>query len=149
MQLLPGRYPSLVFVVALAMAAVAGPPGLAQPQQPWTSADLLRIRTVGEVRISPDGKRIAYTVQSNSRTGRPASQIWIWDRAAGTTARLGGERDSGTNLRWSPDSQSLAFTGQGRRRVGADGAAARRLPRAGARRACSPRTTRCPRRGAC
>jgi len=99
-------------VVALAMAAVAGPPGLAQQQQPWTGADLLKIRTVGEVRISPDGKRIAYTVQSNSRTGRPSSQIWIWDRAAGTTARLGGERDSGTNVRWSPDSQSLAFTGR-------------------------------------
>ena len=67
---------------------------------------------MGEARISPDGKRIAYTVQSNLRTGRPASQIWIWDRAAGTTARLGGDRDSGANVRWSPDGQSLAFTGR-------------------------------------
>ena len=108
----PGRHVSLGLAVALVMAAAAGPPGLARQQQPWTSADLLRIRSVGEVRISPDGKRIAYTVLSNSRTGRPSSQIWIWDRAAGTTARLGGERDSGTNLRWSPDSQSLAFTGR-------------------------------------
>ena len=49
-----------------------------------------------------------------SRTSRrpAASRIWIWDRAAGSTARLGGDRDSGTNVRWSPDSQSLAFTGR-------------------------------------
>ena len=108
--------------------------------------DLLKIKTVGEVHISPDGKRIAYTVQSNSRTGRPTSQIWIWDRAAGTTARLGGERDSGTNLRWSPDSQSLAFTGRVDDESGLmvqrmDGSPAAR--RSGA---SSARTTRCRRR---
>jgi dipeptidyl aminopeptidase/acylaminoacyl peptidase len=67
---------------------------------------------VGEVQISPDGRRIAYTVRSNMRSGRPSSQIWIWDVAAGTTARLGGERDSGSAPRWSPDNQWLAFTGR-------------------------------------
>jgi dipeptidyl aminopeptidase/acylaminoacyl peptidase len=97
---------------AAAVAVFAAPHGLAQPLQPWAAADLLKIRTVGEVRISPDGTRIAYTVQSNNRSGRPVSQIWIWDRGAGTTARLGGERDTGSNLRWSPDSKSLAFTGR-------------------------------------
>jgi len=94
------------------IVALAGPRSVAQPVQPWTAADVLRIRTVGEVRIAPDGSRIAYTVQSNNRTGRPVSQVWIWDRAGGTTARLGGDRDSGTNLRWSPDGKSLAFTGR-------------------------------------
>jgi dipeptidyl aminopeptidase/acylaminoacyl peptidase len=94
------------------IAALVGPRSLTQPLQPWTAADLLRIRTVGEVRITPDGSRIAYTVQSNNRSGRPVSQIWVWDRAAGTTARLGGDRDSGANVRWSPDGKSLAFTGR-------------------------------------
>ena len=100
------------FAVALAVAAAAGPSGSAQTPEPWSTADVLKLRSVGEVHIAPDGTRIAYTVQSNSRTGRPASQIWIWDRAAGTTARLGGDRDSGTNVRWSPDGKSLAFTGR-------------------------------------
>ena len=106
------RSPLRWSLAAAALAVAAGVSGLAQSVQPWTGADLLRIKTVGEVRMTPDGKRIAYTVQSNGRTGRPSSQIWIWDLAAGTTARLGGERDSGTNPRWSPDSQSLAFTGR-------------------------------------
>jgi len=100
------------FAVGLAVAAAAGPSGSAQTPQPWSAADVLKLRSVGEVHIAPDGTRIAYTVQANNRTGRPASQIWIWDRAAGTTARLGGDRDSGTNVRWSPDSKSLAFTGR-------------------------------------
>jgi dipeptidyl aminopeptidase/acylaminoacyl peptidase len=97
---------------AVIIAALAAPRSQAQPVQQWSAADLLKIKTVGEVRIAPDGSRIAYTVQSNNRTGRPVSQVWIWDRAAGTTARLGGDRDSGTNLRWSPDGKSLAFTGR-------------------------------------
>ena len=97
---------------ALTLAVAAGSSGLAQTPQPWSGADVLKVKTVGEVHISPDGTRIAYTIQSNNRTGRPASQVWIWDRAATTTARLGGDRDSGTNVRWSPDSKSLAFTGR-------------------------------------
>ena len=108
----PGRRLLAWFAVGLAVAAAAGPSGSAQTPQPWSAADVLKLRSVGEVHIAPDGTRIAYTVQSNNRTGRPASQIWIWDRAAGTTARLGGDRDSGTNVRWSPDSKSLAFTGR-------------------------------------
>ena len=112
MRRLPGRNVLLWFASALALAAAAGPPGLAQTPQLWSGADLLSIKTVGEARISSDGTRIAYTVQSNRRTGRPTSQVWIWDRAAGTTTRLGGDRDSGTNLRWSPDGKSLAFTGR-------------------------------------
>ena len=112
MRQLPGKRLMGWFAVAVAVAAAAGPSGSAQTPEPWSAADVLKLRSVGEVHISPDGTRIAYTVQVNSRTGRPASHIWIWDRAAGTTARLGGDRDSGTNVRWSPDSQSLAFTGR-------------------------------------
>jgi len=113
MTRLKGRRLTLRFAVAVvAVAAGVGPSGLAQPLQPWTSSDLLKLRTVGEVHISPDGTRIAYTVQTNNRTGRPASQVWIWDRAASTTTRLGGDRDSGANVRWSPDGKSLAFTGR-------------------------------------
>ena len=104
-------FPSPACAVALAVV-LAMQPGAAQAPQAWASADLLRVRSVGEVQIAPDGSRIAYTVQSNGRSGRPSSQIWIWDRAAGTSARLGGERDSGSNLRWSPDSKSIAYTGR-------------------------------------
>jgi dipeptidyl aminopeptidase/acylaminoacyl peptidase len=109
------RRPARTWLPLCAVACLVVPaarPGVAQSPQAWAAADLMRIRTVAEVQIAPDGARIAYTVQSNSRSGRPSSQIWIWDRAAGTSARLGGDRDSGSNLRWSPDGKSLAFTGR-------------------------------------
>ncbi|MCX6550539.1 MAG: hypothetical protein NTY02_05955, partial [Acidobacteria bacterium] len=80
--------------------------------QPWTGADVLKVKRVGDVQFAPDGKRIAYTVHASDRLGRSTTQIWIWDVAAGTSARLGGDRDAGTNPRWAPDSQSLAFTGR-------------------------------------
>lgn len=103
------RRPAVWACWAFALAAAA----FARPApQPWTGADLLKIRTVAEVQVSPDGRRIAYTVRSSVRSGRSTSQIWIWDLAAGTTTRLGGERDSGSNPHWSPDSQWLAFTGR-------------------------------------
>ena len=107
----PGSVPLLC--CGLVAAAVAlSPSGAAQAPQAWTSADLLRVKTAGEVQIAPDGTRIAYTVQSNNRSGRPVSQIWIWDRATSASARLGGDRDSGANVRWAPDSKSIAFTGR-------------------------------------
>jgi dipeptidyl aminopeptidase/acylaminoacyl peptidase len=109
----PRNRGSLGVAGGLCVAAILGGAILAQvPAGPWTTSDALRIRSVGEVRISPDGKRIAYTVRSSTRTGRATSQIWIHDAAAGTTSRLGGERDAGLNLAWSPDSQWLAFTGR-------------------------------------
>ena len=86
------------FAVGLAVAAAAGPSGSAQTPQPWSAADVLKLRSVGEVHIAPDGTRIAYTVQANNRTGRPASQIWILGprrghhRAARRRSRLRHQR---------------------------------------------------------
>ena len=98
---------SAVTIVAAAAALVAQ-----QASRAWTSADLIALRRAGDVQISPDGKRVAYTVLASQRSGRSTSQIWIHDAAAGTAARLGGDRDAGSHPRWSPDSMSLAFTGR-------------------------------------
>ena len=106
-----GSCRSLVCAASVALAATVCLFAQGSPRQ-WTSADLLKILTVGEVQISPDGTRIAYTVRSSGRSGRPTSQIWIHELATGTTVRLGGERDSGATPRWSPDSQWLAFIGR-------------------------------------
>lgn len=101
-------------VAGLGFAAVAATITLAAqgPAAGWTSADLLALRRTGDVQVAPDGSRVAYTVLASQRSGRASSQIWVYDVKAGTTARLGGDRDLGTNPRWSPDSQSLAFTGR-------------------------------------
>ncbi|HEY2931126.1 MAG TPA: S9 family peptidase [Acidobacteriota bacterium] len=75
------------------------------------SGDLYRLRSVTDVRLSPDGSRIAYVVSNNDRTGRPYSQIWIQKADGGEAVRVGGDKDSGSDPEWSPDNQWIAFDG--------------------------------------
>src|SRR6267143_1514451 len=75
------------------------------------SSDLSRLRSVGSVELSPDGRRIAYTVTMRDRPGRPYGQLWIVDVAAQKSVRVGGEKDSGGGPLWSPDGKWFAFQG--------------------------------------
>src|SRR5207237_10644158 len=75
------------------------------------STDLARFRAVGEVALSPDGHRIAYTVEMFDRPGRPYSQVWVMDLATQKAARIGGPTDATSSPQWSSDSRSLAYMG--------------------------------------
>src|SRR5260370_1253262 len=75
------------------------------------SSDLSRLRSVGSVELSPDGRRIAYTVIMRDRPGRPYGQLWIMDVATQKSVRVGGEKDSGGGPLWSPDGKWFAFQG--------------------------------------
>src|SRR6266581_7337799 len=98
-----GQY--LCCTVALIMSAtsVVG--------QGLASGDLSRLRSVGSVELSPDGRRIAYSVTMRDRPGRPYGQLWIMDLATQKSGRVGGEKDSGGGPLWSPDGKWLAFEG--------------------------------------
>jgi dipeptidyl aminopeptidase/acylaminoacyl peptidase len=70
-----------------------------------TSADLYKLRSVGDVQLSPDGSRIAYAVTNNDQPGRPYSQTWIMKLDTRQSVRM--ERAS--SPRWSPDGQWIAY----------------------------------------
>src|SRR6476660_5003162 len=76
------------------------------------SSDLLRLRSVGDVKFSLDGSRLAYTVINNDGPGRPYSQLWIMTVADGKSIRLGADREGSSNLEWSPDGQRIAYDGK-------------------------------------
>jgi dipeptidyl aminopeptidase/acylaminoacyl peptidase len=79
--------------------------------RPLTPADLFRFQLPGDPQISPDGRRIAFTVsrlipeQNEART-----QIWLVDAAGEDPAiPFTNGKASDRAPRWSPDGQYLAF----------------------------------------
>ncbi|MBI3403120.1 MAG: S9 family peptidase [Acidobacteria bacterium] len=95
---------SSMFVLAMAGATFAQP-GL-------QSSDLLKLRSVTGVQVSPDGARVAYTVDNNDGDRRPYSQLWVMTIADGKSVRFGGDKESSGNPEWSPDSQWIAYRGR-------------------------------------
>ena len=117
------------------------------------SSDLYKLRSIGDVELSPDASHIAYSIQQSDRPGRPYSQVWIMDVASGKSIRLGDDKGGASSPRWSPDGRQIAYMGREDERpglmvAGADGRAARfltdvtatnhPLPSAGSRLAWSP-----------
>ncbi|MGA8595540.1 MAG: S9 family peptidase [Bryobacteraceae bacterium] len=76
----------------------------------WTPDDMLKVKSVSDVQISPDGRSVAFTVsQHNLEIDEPISQVWL-ARAAGTRSfQLTHEMHSSTSPRWSPDVKRIAF----------------------------------------
>jgi dipeptidyl aminopeptidase/acylaminoacyl peptidase len=97
-----------VALIALPNLSGSLPMGRAQG---LVSGDWSRLRAVGAVAISPDGRRIAYSVVMRDRPGRAYSQLWIFDVASQKPTRIGGDNDNGGAPLWSPDGKSLAFQG--------------------------------------
>ncbi|MFY9574895.1 MAG: hypothetical protein WAV20_26125, partial [Blastocatellia bacterium] len=61
------------------------------------SSDLLKLRSIGEVKYSPDALRLAYTVVNNDGSARPYPQLWIMTPADGKSARIGNDREPSSN----------------------------------------------------
>jgi dipeptidyl aminopeptidase/acylaminoacyl peptidase len=86
--------------------------GLAFAQPGLQSSDLLKLRSVSGVQLSPDGTRVAYVVENNDGARRPYGQLWVMTIADGRTVRFGGEKEPSGNPEWAPDGQSIAYSGR-------------------------------------
>jgi len=96
------------------------------------SSDLYRLRSVEEAQISPDGRRIAYSLLNRDRPGQPYRQVWILDVANRQSIRVSEEKAASYGPRWSRDGGWLVyFKGEGDETslmlVRADGSGATRL----------------------
>ena len=86
------------------------------------SSDLLKLRSVAAVQLSPDASRVAYVVENNDGPGRPWGQLWVMTIADRKSVRFGGDKDPSGNPEWSPDGQWIAYRGRLTRGAGASAA---------------------------
>jgi len=98
--------------VIVAIALSLGTAHVASPQNRLQSSDLLKLRSVAAVQLSPDAARVAYVVDNNDGPARPYGQIWVMTLADGRNVRFGGDKESSGDPQWSPDGQWIAYRGR-------------------------------------
>ena len=78
----------------------------------------MRVRSITDVRISPDGERVAYVVSTPSLTkNEHETALYVIDvryggpKRVGDSVRIFNTPFPAARLRWSPDGASLALLG--------------------------------------
>ncbi|MFL6256860.1 MAG: TolB family protein [Pyrinomonadaceae bacterium] len=87
-------------VLGCAAAAQTGAPAA------WTPELQLKVRGIASPRVSPDGRRVVYTVSDVVTTPERSeyvSQIWLAGVDGKESVQLTFADKSSTNPKWSPD----------------------------------------------
>ena len=79
-------------------------------KRPVTAEDFFKIKNVGEPKISPDGKWVAFTVsETDLKKDKTETRIWMIPSAGGEAIPMTGKGYSAGNPLWSPDGKYLTF----------------------------------------
>ena len=100
------RFVVLVAVLLVGLCSLA-----AAQTRTYTIEDLLKARRVGDPQISPDGKRVAFTIGDvNFDANRVVNQIYVTSIDGGSAKQLTSGTSSSSAPRWSPDGKKIVYT---------------------------------------
>ena len=96
----------------LSITCLSGVLGAQTPaQHAMALRDWYRLTTVSQPAVSPDGKRVAFTVTTVRETENKRHQeVWVTSTDGGTPARWTSPGYESTAPRWTPDGAYLLFT---------------------------------------
>jgi dipeptidyl aminopeptidase/acylaminoacyl peptidase len=108
---------SFLLLGVVAIATISTSAQTQQTAQPAPSAkrnltvdDYFRIKDVSDPQLSPDGKWVAYTVETASlKDDKNHKQIWMISTSGDDAIPLTAESANSSHPRWSPDGKYLAF----------------------------------------
>jgi dipeptidyl aminopeptidase/acylaminoacyl peptidase len=101
-----------VYGLAEIGAAAQEAPKPAEPRVSKTPSidQSLEMKSASSPRISPDGRRVVYELQSTNWEDNSFDRnLWIADVASGELRQLTSAKKSSTGANWSPDGKWIAF----------------------------------------
>ncbi len=79
-------------------------------KKPFSIDDLYRLKSIGGMEISPDGKKLLFTVtESNLKEGKTNSDVFLLNLTTGESVQVTFDKGADTNPFWSADGKKIYF----------------------------------------